>query len=191
MKQHSLLLIQQFVHPGSTVRRICEGVGSTRGSLILIHHYSDAIMGSMTSQITSPHHCFFNRLFRRRSMKTSKFRVTGLYARNSPVTGKFPAQMASNAEYVSIWWHHHGLAAWRHKALTWTNVDCGQVRPSDNHLRGISQEIPQPSSSKISLIITIRISQGPMKVVIISISNIWQNTKWRVMNKVQFYASPS
>ena len=29
-------------------------------------------------------------------MKTSKFRVTGLWAGNSPVTGEFPAQKASN-----------------------------------------------------------------------------------------------
>ena len=26
---------------------------------------------------------------------------------NSPVTGEFPAQMASNTENVSIWWRHH------------------------------------------------------------------------------------
>ena len=32
-----------------------------------------------------PHHCFLNRLFGRRSKKTSKLRVTGLCARNSPV----------------------------------------------------------------------------------------------------------
>ena len=25
-----------------------------------------------------------------------------------PVTGEFPAQMASNAENASIWWRHHG-----------------------------------------------------------------------------------
>ena len=25
-----------------------------------------------------------------------------------PVTGEFPAQMASNPENVSIWWRHHG-----------------------------------------------------------------------------------
>ena len=48
-----------------------------------------------------------NRLFRRRSKKTSKLRVTGLCAGNSPGTGEFPAQMASNAENVSIWWRHH------------------------------------------------------------------------------------
>ena len=47
-------------------------------------------------------------------MRTSKLRVTGLCAGNSPVTGEFPAQMASNAENVSIWWRHHapGLLHW-------------------------------------------------------------------------------
>ena len=49
-----------------------------------------------------PHDCLLNRLFRRRSKKTSKLRVTGLCAGNSPVTGEFPAQIASNAENVSI-----------------------------------------------------------------------------------------
>ena len=47
-----------------------------------------------------------NRLFRRRSKKTSKLGVTGLCEGNSLVTGEFPAQRASNAENVSIWWRH-------------------------------------------------------------------------------------
>ena len=55
-----------------------------------------------------PHDCLLNRLFRRRSKKTSKLHVTGLCAGNSPLTGGFPAQMASNAENVSIWWRHQG-----------------------------------------------------------------------------------
>ena len=55
-----------------------------------------------------PHDCLLNRLFSRRSKKISKLRVTGLCAGNSPVTDEFPAQMASNAENVSIWWRHHG-----------------------------------------------------------------------------------
>ena len=42
-----------------------------------------------------------------RSKKTSKFCVTGLCVGNSPGTGEFPAQKASNAENVSIWWRHH------------------------------------------------------------------------------------
>ena len=45
-----------------------------------------------------PHDCLLNRLFRRKLKKTPKLRVTGLCAWNSPVTGDFPAQMASNAE---------------------------------------------------------------------------------------------
>ena len=54
-----------------------------------------------------PHDCLLNRLFGRKSKKTSKLRVTGLCAGNSPGTGGFPAQMAINAENVSIWWRHH------------------------------------------------------------------------------------
>ena len=56
-----------------------------------------------------PHHCLLNCLFRCRSKKTSKLRVTGLCAENSLGTGEFPAQKASNAENVSIWWRHHEI----------------------------------------------------------------------------------
>ena len=69
-----------------------------------------------------PHDCLLNRLFRRKSKKTSKLRVTGLCAGNSPGTGEFPAQMASNAENVSIWWRHHGSiqkSMEYHSRLTW------------------------------------------------------------------------
>ena len=56
-----------------------------------------------------PHDFLVNHLFRRRPKKTSKLRVTGLCAGNSPVTGEFPAQMASNVENVFICWRHHDL----------------------------------------------------------------------------------
>ena len=56
-----------------------------------------------------PQDCLLNRLFRRRSGKTSKLCVTGIFAGNSPVTSEVPAQRASNAENVSIWGRHHGL----------------------------------------------------------------------------------
>ena len=55
-----------------------------------------------------PCNCLFNWFFRHRSKKTSKLRATGLCEGNSPVTGEFPAQRASNAENVSIWWRLHG-----------------------------------------------------------------------------------
>ena len=67
-------------------------------------HYSDVIMSAMASE---PQDCLLNRLFRHRWKKTSKLRVTGLCEGNSPVTGEFPTQMASNSEHVSIWWRHH------------------------------------------------------------------------------------
>ena len=54
-----------------------------------------------------PHDCLLNRLSRRRSKKTPKLRVNGLCAGTSPGAGEFPAEMASNAENVSIWWRHH------------------------------------------------------------------------------------
>ena len=51
--------------------------------------------------------CLLNRLFGRKSKKTSNLRVTGLCVGNSPVTGEFPAQKASCAENVPIWWRHY------------------------------------------------------------------------------------
>ena len=55
--------------------------------------------------------CLLDRLFRRRSMKTSNLRVTGLCEGNSLVTGEFPSLRASNAEgkcfylMVSSWYN--------------------------------------------------------------------------------------
>ena len=51
--------------------------------------------------------CLPSHLFRRTSKKTSKLRVTSRCEGNSPVTSEFPAQIASNAENVSIWGRHH------------------------------------------------------------------------------------
>ena len=56
----------------------------------------------MASHITQPHDFLLNRLFKRKSKKTSKLRITGLCEGNSPVTGEFPAQRTSNTEHVSI-----------------------------------------------------------------------------------------
>ena len=46
--------------------------------------------------------CLLNRLFRCRSKKASKPRVTGLCEGNSPVAGEIPAQRASNAEMYHL-----------------------------------------------------------------------------------------
>ena len=60
-----------------------------------------------------PHDCLLNGLFRRRSKKTPKLRISGLCAGNSPVTGEFPAQMASDAEcfhFMTLSWRSASLA---------------------------------------------------------------------------------
>ena len=74
---------------------------SSRISLEWRHNDHDGVSNNR------PHDCLLNRLFRRRSKKTSKLCVTGLCARNSLVTGEFPAQRNSNADFLSIWWRHH------------------------------------------------------------------------------------
>ena len=41
---------------------------------------------------------------------------------NSPWTGEFPAQMASNAENVSIWWRHHDFHVKIHVILVYNKA---------------------------------------------------------------------
>ena len=59
-----------------------------------------------------------------RSKKTSKFRVTGLCAGNH----RFPAQRASNAENVSIWWKSSWNNPTEPHALAWGH------RPMEPHI---------------------------------------------------------
>ena len=83
--------------------RLCASARLCRGSPV--------ITGPMALQTTSLAIVYSSVYFGRRSKKTSKLRVTGLCAGNSPVTGEFPAQMANNAKNVSIWWRHHDMAS--------------------------------------------------------------------------------
>ena len=69
-------------------------------------HYSDVILSPVASQITSLT-VAYSTVYPGRSNKVSKLCATGLCGGNSPVTGEFPTQRASNAENVSIWWRHH------------------------------------------------------------------------------------
>ena len=80
---------------------LCTSTWIRATTLLWRHNRRDGISNHQ------PHGCLLNRSFRRRSKKTSKLRVTGLCAGNSPMTAECPAQMASNAEKVSIWWRHN------------------------------------------------------------------------------------
>ena len=109
-----------------------------------------------------PHHCLLNRLFRRRSKKTSKFRVTGLCVGNSPGTAEFPAQLASNAENVSIWWRHHGIGKYDHTSATLKSL----------HWLPVKQHIVL----KVSVLVTVQMIERfstPVFVQIIAILGLF------------------
>ena len=90
-----------------------------------------------------PHDCLLNRLFRRRSKKTPKLRVTGLCVGNSPGTGELPAQRASNAEKCSHLMTSSCLQhsfhvpwldfTWSHKYCTYRIVDVYSLSPGDHY----------------------------------------------------------
>ena len=70
--------------------------------LSTVAHYNDVIMGTMTSQITIitiVYSAVYSGADQRKYQSSASLDF---------VTGEFPAQMASNAENVSIWWRHHG-----------------------------------------------------------------------------------
>ena len=74
--------------------------------------YNDVIMGAIASQITSLT-IIYSTVYsdadhRKQNIKAPRHRPL---AGNSPRTGGFPAQRASNAENVSIWWRHHEVPA--------------------------------------------------------------------------------
>ena len=70
-------------------------------------------MSAIQFQITSLPFVYSTVYSRHRSKRTSKLHVTGLCEGNSLVTGEFPTKRASNAENVSMWWHHHETSSHR------------------------------------------------------------------------------
>ena len=111
-------------------------------------HYNDAILSAMASQITSLTNVYWTAYWSADKRKTSKLRVTGLCEGNSPVTGEFYVQRASNAENVSIWWHHHGDSG--------VSVACFEYMPSTKSKRYVFNKCDRRkiawSSSKKALV---------------------------------------
>ena len=66
-------------------------------------------MSAMESQITihQPHDCLLNRFNQAQIKENIKAPRHWPLWGGFTVTGEFPAQRASNAENVSIWWRHH------------------------------------------------------------------------------------
>ena len=111
-----------FTGPNCTLVVACEIITwSFITQLLWRHNGRDGVSNHQ------PHDCLLNRLFTRRSKKTSKLRVTGLCAGKSSVTGEFPAQMASNAEkcfhsMTSSWLYHCLRSNWLSPAAIYTRA---------------------------------------------------------------------
>ena len=80
-------------------------------------HYNDVIMTTIASQITSltiVYSIVYSDADQRKHQSSAS------------LTGEFPAQMASYAENVSIWWHHHDVLNrfWVHACIcSYTNTE--------------------------------------------------------------------
>ena len=75
--------------------------------LLQLSHYSDVIMGTTASQITSFTFVLSTVYSGTDERKHQSSASLAFVRGNSPVTDEFPAQMASNMENASIWWCHH------------------------------------------------------------------------------------
>ena len=103
------LLFGWFILPGQHLQTCCNLSAATRIKMV------ERIYGSLRWRRNGhggvsnhqPHDCLLNRLFRRRSnIKAPRhWPLCGEFTG----TGEFPAQRASNAENVSIWWRHYVL----------------------------------------------------------------------------------
>ena len=71
-----------------------------------VTHYTDVILGTIASQITSLT-IVYSTVYSDADQSEYQSSAPLAFVTNSPETGEFPAQMASNAENVSIWWRHY------------------------------------------------------------------------------------
>ena len=88
--------------------RACLGVrGFPLQSANNVKHYNDVIIGSMASQKIISFTIVYSAVYSGADQRTHHPPRHWPFAGKSPGTGEFPAQMASNAENVSIWWRHN------------------------------------------------------------------------------------
>ena len=106
-----------------------------------------------------PPHCLPNHLFGCRSKKTSKLRVTGLCAGNSPGSGELSAQMASNAENNSIWWRHH-VRSWARASKMWRRY----LISSTNYTVDRSASMHNPYTNTLVILTEIHLMSSPSVV---------------------------
>ena len=94
-------------------------------------HYNDVIMGTIAYQITSLT-IVYSTVYSDADQRKHQSSASLVFVQGIP--GEFPAQMASNAENVSIWWRHHGARL----LLSYQNVTSPcRFQFSDNEHYGV------------------------------------------------------
>ena len=144
-------------------------------------HYSDVIMGAMAFQITNltivNSTVYLGEDQRKHHSSASLALVRG----NSLVTGEFPAQRASNAGNVSIWWRHRGH--WK-LSKSIKSIPYIRQRSGSSLDQGMSwrllgaKPLPEPKMTDDSL------SNGPLRI---NFGEIWIKLKtfsWKEFQKV-------
>ena len=89
-------------------------------------HYYVVILSAIASQINSltiVYSTVYSDADQRKHQSSASLAFVRL---NSPVTGEFPAQRASNAENVSIWWRRHGRHATDYFLWYCSNVNAAE-----------------------------------------------------------------
>ena len=95
------------------------------GANDLIVHYDDVIMTTIASQITSltsVYSTVYSDAHQRKIKAPRHWPLCGEFTG----TGEFPAQRASYAENVSIWWRHHDTIQWYAPHNYWFSGKRGQ-----------------------------------------------------------------
>ena len=121
--QHSALLALCVGNSRGRCRWIPLPKGHTCGTLQWRHNGRDGVPSDQ------PHDCLLNRLFRRRWKKTSKLRVTGLCAGNSPVTRKM-----FSFDDVTMSRHHHTVYQWHSTISRYKDKHADVMAKSNNLL---------------------------------------------------------
>ena len=92
----------------------------------MLFDYNAVIMGAMASQITRLTTVYSTGYIGSDQGKHQSSASLALGIR--PVTGEFPAQMASNAEKITIWWCHHAninmhIVEAQYIAIVWNGLN--------------------------------------------------------------------
>ena len=144
-------------------------------------HYDDLIMTMLASQITSltvVYSIVYSGVNQRNIKAPRHWPLCGEFTG----TGEFPAQMASNAENVSIWWRHHAITGplcmestggSQHKLPAMRNFDVFVVVSLDTEL---------PEIWDTNMLMWRHCYVMGLKIVryqfIQGIINSWQNLRW-------------